>query len=194
MVISHIDQECAAGRCEVAPKLVHNGLMDPDSVDRHAELVDGPREPDGRHLRTAGDLRARLEALPGWHPQSPRHRPDRAAAGTNPAGPLFSGEQAADTATGWEARGGDERDDLSPADIQVIAERQAHIVDGDQTGGGHVMELAGRARPAFRPDGNFAVLGTLAAEFSARGARSTSWRTGCMKSRRGWGPTVRWPC
>jgi hypothetical protein len=88
-------------------------------VRRTAESrTDKPElEPDTHAHGVARDLRSRLEGLPGSHPS---------AAG-------YSGDSRRDS-PGVHAPAADR---VWTDDIRLTAERRTHILDGDQSGGGH---------------------------------------------------------
>lgn len=131
--------------------------MGTDSAEGGAGIADRPSESDARQPGTAGDLRARLEALPDWHPSSPQYRPDRSRSEPKAKLPdasrdVAAGEAAAEGASGWEVLGEDNRDRPSLADIRVSAERQSHILDGDRTGGGHRHGVGSPGKTEFPAD------------------------------------------
>jgi len=89
-----------------------------------------------------GDLRSRLDNLPGWHPSSPAYQGETATADT-PGPATETTDRASEPETGsgpsrWDSPGLLARADRpSPADIRLNADRREHILDGDATGGGH---------------------------------------------------------
>jgi len=106
--------------------------------------ADGPLEPD-RHLGTAShDLRARLTELPESHPSAAGYFREQA-----PDGPLNSFDRTDRKTPTTEAGRHPERPDRDarslpePADHlwtdepRVTPDRRIHILDGDNTGGGH---------------------------------------------------------
>lgn len=110
-----------------------------DAIEPAGRSPDDLAQPDACERANAGDLRARLESLPAWHPSSPHNRsydePPRLRA------KLADGEQPTDTvgagATGWEFIGPVNGDRPAVAGIRMTNDRRTHILDGDQTGGGH---------------------------------------------------------
>lgn len=128
-----------------------------DFRERDAASPDRSGGPDARQPGSGGDLRARLAALPDWHPSSPRYQPDRSVsdAETEPADISCHAavtEKVAEGATGWEALGEHDRDRPPLADIRVSAERRVHILDGDQTGGGHRHGVGSPGKTEFPAD------------------------------------------
>lgn len=127
--------------------------MGRDRAEPDAGRVDDPQDPDIRQPEHVGDGRARLAALPDWHPSSPRYQPDR-AAGPDPSvtSPRAAKDKAGAGPSGWEDLGEQGRDRPSPGDIRVSAERRAHILVGDQTGGGHRHGVGSPGKTEFPAD------------------------------------------
>lgn len=127
--------------------------MGSDPVERVAGSADRPLEPVGRQLRPAGDLRARLMALPDWHPSMVRAEPDRRTAHLDAGSPATKPDEIAENADsapiGWDALGEEDGDHPLPDDIRLTADRHAHILDGDGTGGGHRHGLGRPGKTEF---------------------------------------------
>lgn len=108
-----------------------------------SEQPDRPREADGPGRGSPGDLRARLQRFPEWHPSSPRFQSRQAV--DHPPAP--SAEQRDGTPADAKSTGASSGTDAlsatvgadhpSAADIRLSRERLSHILDGDQTGGSH---------------------------------------------------------
>jgi hypothetical protein len=111
-------------------------------VDRDARLEDTLADSSAGRPGTVDDLRHRLTALSDWHPSSPRYRvegrpPDSESESSRTSPDVPANDEALGGSAGWESLNEQDSDRPSPADIQLSAERRAHILDGDRTGGGH---------------------------------------------------------
>jgi hypothetical protein len=102
--------------------------------------ADNPQlPPDMRSREPARDLSARLGDLPSSHPSSPEYASDHHAA----RGPTASPERRHSDSTSETPASAEY---AAPAEIRLTDEqRRVHILDGDQTGGGH---RHGTGRPA----------------------------------------------
>lgn len=100
---------------------------------------DAQLPPDVRSREPARDLSARLGDLPPSHPSSASYVSDRHAARGPTASPeRRNGDSPSETPLS--------ADYAAPDEIRLAAEqRRIHILDGDQTGGGH---RHGTGRPA----------------------------------------------
>ena len=96
-----------------------------DSKSDNPELT-----PDLRNHEPARDLSARLGDLPDSHPSSAGYVSDHRAA----RGPASSADHHEHDSPSEAAATADY---AAPDEIQLTADRQTHILDGDQTGGGH---------------------------------------------------------
>jgi Bacterial EndoU nuclease len=92
---------------------------------------DNPELPPDMHSReTARDLSARLSDLPESHPSSSGYVSDHHSARGSASSPE---RHQRDSPSETPASA----DYTDPHEIQLTADRRIHIVDGDQTGGGH---------------------------------------------------------
>ena len=101
-------------------------------------------EPDTPHRGVAPDLRARLAELPGSHPSAVGYVRDEHSARRLGSSPERDNAAAlTNEVDGGERPRGDSPGVSVPADytcasdVKVTADRRTHILDGDQTGGGH---------------------------------------------------------
>jgi hypothetical protein len=130
-----------------------NAFVAGDFADRDAGLVDHPADPDARRPRNASDLRDRLTALSDWHPSSPRYRPDHPSMDAEAGSSGLTARDSADGISGgWDVVAAEDHDRPSPADVRVSAERRAHILDGDRTGGGHRHGVGSPGKTEFPAD------------------------------------------
>lgn len=90
-----------------------------------AEQPDRPLERDTPGRGIAGDLRQRLDDLSSAHPSAAEYRSGRASDAASPPG-------------------GPPPDDPWVSDVRLTPDRRTHVLDGDQTGGGH---RSGTGRP-----------------------------------------------
>jgi Bacterial EndoU nuclease len=116
--------------------------------------VDRLRDPGAGSEMRAGDLRSRQLALPDWHPSAAGYErdgpeADHAADGGGQGRDTAAESDREDDSYGWEALGEPGADRPAPADIRLTAERQAHILDGDRTGGGHRHGLGRPGKTEF---------------------------------------------
>lgn len=102
-----------------------------DRVTADSKSADNPQLPhDMRNREPARDLSARLGDLPESHPSSIGYVSDHHAA----RGPTSSPERHQRDSPGEVPASADY---ATPDEIQLTADRRIHILDGDQTGGGH---------------------------------------------------------
>jgi hypothetical protein len=102
--------------------------------------ADNPQlPPDMRSREPARDISARLDVLPPSHPSSADYVSDRHVARGRAASPeRHHSDSPSETAAST--------DNAAPGEIRLTdAQRRIHILDGDQTGGGHRQ---GTGRPA----------------------------------------------
>lgn len=133
--------------------------MGKDSAEHDSGLADHRRDADAHRPETVDYLRARLAALPDWHPSSQRYQLDHPQAdarhgvreGTISDGP-HAGESADAGRGGWDVLSEQGGDRPPPGDIRVSAERRAHILDGDKTGGGHRHGMGSPGKTEFPAD------------------------------------------
>lgn len=116
--------------------------MGRDPIDRDVRLGDNLADSGAGRPGTAADLRRRLTALADWHPSSPRYRygirsPDGQSGSSRTSPDILADDEALGGSGVWESLNDQDSDHPSSADIQLSAERRAHILYGDRTGGGH---------------------------------------------------------
>jgi hypothetical protein len=118
-----------------------------DHGDRRADAA--PADQQGRpRPYSLADLRARLEQLPESHPSSPKYRGGgeyrpvslREFPSSRDGAPADHASRARAEAsrTGWDAPGvAGHPTRPRPDTIRLTDDRERHILDGDQQGGGH---------------------------------------------------------
>jgi len=104
-----------------------------ESIDRNPRLA-----PDAHDRRSASGLSGRLNELPSTHPSSADYGSDRqqARAADDSADHDRADHDRADHDRADHDRADDSAGYCSADDIQV-SDRLTHILDGDETGGGH---------------------------------------------------------
>jgi Bacterial EndoU nuclease len=120
----------------------HDAFVGREPVDRDARLGDNLADSGAVRPGTVGDLRRRLTALSDWHPSSPQYRlesrsPESESGSSRTSPDVRADHEALGNSGARESLNGQDSDHPSPADIQLTAERRAHILYGDRTGGGH---------------------------------------------------------
>jgi hypothetical protein len=122
-----------------------------------AGYQDRPSEPETPHRPAASDLRARLADLAAAHPSArsygdrPRGQAENTAAGTEGARARAAEIVSPDRQHVDAAETG-RRDYPHAGDIRLTAERHAHILDGDERGGGHRHGIGRPGKTEFPAD------------------------------------------
>jgi hypothetical protein len=132
---------------------VDDSYVETDRPERNAGTADPLPDLETRRMAADGELGARLKALALSHPSSLRYQAERSPSGTDTRSdasvPAEAEDEAGRPTGGWEAIVEQFGDRPLPADIRVSAERRRHILEGDQTGGGHRSGVGSPGKTEF---------------------------------------------
>lgn len=122
--------------------------MATDSPEGGTGFADRPRDIDAPGPKTGDGLLARLAGLPDWHPSSSRYQLERPR--TDARSELGEGRPPVGDAD--DKAGSGSGDGTAPYDIRMSAERRTHILEGDETGGGHRHGVGRPGKTEFPAD------------------------------------------